>query len=373
MTVSFLNISRTQWSTLIAHLLTRFVLLTSASSVILSQTVEPPAWRPTESAPRAEDYAGTEACKSCHVYQCARQRKSQMGRSMIRPNQPSRDHPQLRFQRGPYTYTVRLGGQATLSVENGRERITEPIFAIVGAGDIFQSYLVRHNGSPYRVAVDYLASQHKLGLDTEADPPVSIETAIGRRHSENYVRSCFACHSPASIAGSDIDFVRRPFGNTCEVCHGPGLKHVEAQRAGRTQESALFNPGHLSPKEQSDFCGQCHTTASAMKAQNPQGVQGVISEPYRLEESRCWSPTDKRISCTACHDPHRPIERKISRYDDRCLACHEPTGARLHEAGGNACPVKTQDCVSCHMPKISVPDTPIVYFDHRISVPNRRR
>jgi|SRR6516225_5065824 hypothetical protein len=111
MTVSFLNISRTQGSTVIAHLLTRFVLLTTASSVILSQTVEPPTWRPTESAPRAEDYAGTEACKSCHTYQWSRQRKSQMGRSMIRPNQPSRDHPQLRFQRGPYTYTIRLGRQ----------------------------------------------------------------------------------------------------------------------------------------------------------------------------------------------------------------------------------------------------------------------
>ncbi len=286
-----------------------------------------------------------------------------MARSLLLPTEASPDHRQLTFQRGPYSYTLRRAGQATLTVEDGKGKIVEPIFAIVGSGNIFQSYLTRHDGAPYRVAVDYFGTRGELGLDEEADPPVSLESALGRRHSEKYVRSCFGCHSPASVAGEQIDLVHRPVGNTCEVCHGPGAKHVSAERAaeraGKRAEATIFNPGSLSPQERSDFCGQCHTTASAMKAQKPQGVQSVISPGYRLEGSRCWNAADRRIGCTACHNPHAPLVRDTAAYDGKCLACHA-------QSVGKLCPKGKRDCAGCHMPKISVPGTPIVYADHRI-------
>jgi len=292
-----------------------------------------------------------------------------MGRSMIRPQEPAPGHRQLSFKRDSYTYTVRLDGHASVTVEDAPDKITEPIFVVVGAGEFFQSYLIRHNGAAYRVAVDYLSKEHGLGLDAEADPAPSLEKALGRRHSEKYVRECFGCHSPASVAGEEIDLVHRPFGNTCEVCHGPGAQHVALERAGKRLEPAIFNPGHLSAKEESDFCGQCHTTADAMREQKPQGVQSVISEPYRLETSRCWNPGDPRIRCTACHDPHQPIVRKPAAYDRYCLKCHAGSkGQDVAVKSANVCPVKTSGCITCHMPQVAVPDTPIVYFDHRIRV-----
>jgi len=308
-----------------------------------------------------------------------------MGRSLIPTTEANREHPLLTLQRGVYKYTLRLDGHDSLTVEDGTRKITEPIFAVVGSGEIFQSYLLRHDGAPYRVAVDYLGSDGKLGLDNEADPPTSLETALGRRHSEKYVRSCFGCHSPAAVSGDEIDLQHRPFGNTCEVCHGPGAKHVADERTKRSQAkakhnsqelvepantAAIFNPGRLNAEEQSDFCGQCHTTASAMKAQTPKGVQSVISEPYRLEGSRCWNGTDNRIRCTGCHSPHAPLVRNTAAYDGRCLACHlgKPTTKAHPDRPGNACPVGKRDCARCHMPMASVADTPIVYFDHRIRI-----
>jgi len=327
-------------------------------------------WQPTHSANRSEDYAGAAACASCHPAQSAKQGTSQMGRSLLLPTEASPDHQQLTFQRGPYKYTLRRAGQASLTVEDGGRKITEPIFAIVGSGEIFQAYLIRHDGAPYRVAVDYLGARGELGLDDEADPPASLDGALGRRHSDKYVRSCFACHSPASVAGDQIDLIHRPVGNTCEVCHGPGAKHAAAERAGSSEETAIFNPGHLGTQEESDFCGQCHTTASAMKAQKPQGVRSVISEPYRLAESRCWNSTDQRISCTACHSPHAAIVRDTAAYDAKCLACHTQSAATSAHAGapGKECTVGKHDCAGCHMPRVSVPDTPIVYADHRIRI-----
>ena len=293
-----------------------------------------------------------------------------MGRSLLLPTEASPDRKELTFRRGTYLYTLRRDGQASLTVEDGQRKITEPIFAIVGSGEIFQSYLLRHDGAPYRAAIDYLAARGELGLDEEADPAESLEGALGRRHSEKYVRSCLACHSPASVAGDEIDLVHRPLGNTCEVCHGPGAKHVAAERAGKPVEVAIFNPGRLSAGDESDFCGQCHTTASAMKAQKPQGVRSVISEPYRLEGSRCWNPIDRRIACTACHNPHLPIARETAAYDGQCLACHTPSATATAQARGpgKECPVGKRDCAGCHMPKVAVPGTPIVYADHRIRI-----
>jgi hypothetical protein len=211
-----------------------------------------------------------------------------MGRSLLLPTEASPDHQQLTFQRVPCSYTLRRDGQASLTVEDGQRKITEPIFAIVGSGEIFQSYRIRHDGAPYRAAVDYLGLHGELGLDEEADPPASLEAALGRRHSEKYVRSCFECHSPASVNGDQIDLVHRPVGNTCEVCHGPGAKHAAAARAGKVKEAAIFNPAHLNAQEESDFCGQCHTTANAMKARKPQGPSSAVvsSHPFVSDSSR---------------------------------------------------------------------------------------
>jgi hypothetical protein len=349
-------------------LLAAFAVLPSMSKA--QTATDSGQWQPTHSANRSEDYAGAAACASCHPAQSAKQGTSQMGRSLLLPTEASPDHQQLTFQRGPYKYTLRRAGQASLTVEDGGRKITEPIFAIVGSGEIFQAYLIRHDGAPYRVAVDYLGARGELGLDDEADPPASLDGALGRRHSDKYVRSCFACHSPASVAGDQIDLIHRPVGNTCEVCHGPGAKHAAAERAGSSEETAIFNPGHLGTQEESDFCGQCHTTASAMKAQKPQGVRSVISEPYRLAESRCWNSTDQRISCTACHSPHAAIVRDTAAYDAKCLACHTQSAATSAHAGapGKECTVGKHDCAGCHMPRVSVPDTPIVYADHRIRI-----
>jgi hypothetical protein len=297
-----------------------------------------------------------------------------MGNSIVVPTRKYRDFPVLRFRRGAFTYTLYRDGEARLSVDDGQHRITEPIFAMIGAGKTFQAYLLRHEGVPYRAAVDFVTARGGLDLDSEADPAGSLEEALGRHHSEKYVRDCLACHSPASVTGEGVDLVHRPLGNTCEVCHGPGAKHVALERAGTRGQAGIFdpifNPGRLSAADESNFCGQCHTTAAAMRARNAKGTGSVISEPYRLETSRCWNPDDRRIRCTACHDPHAPIVRNAAAYDGKCQACHSSSTAKTsHDRRAIAtCPVGKHGCVECHMQRVSAPDTPIRYADHRIRI-----
>jgi len=348
--------------------------VTGVTLMAWAQEPVPASWVPTQSAARSDDYAGAGSCEPCHQRECRRAGDSQMGNSIVLPTRKYVDLPALRFQRGAFTYTLHHDGEARLTVDDGKRQITEPIFAMIGAGMFFQAYLLRHEGVPYRAAVDFVRVRGGLDLDNEADPPGSLEGALGRHHSEKYVRDCFACHSPASVTPEGIDFVHRPVGNTCEVCHGPGARHVALERTGKPEQAGIFNSGHLSPAEESDFCGQCHTTAAAMRAQNAKGTRSVISEPYRLQTSRCWNPNDRRISCTACHDPHAPIERDTAAYDRKCEACHSSFAANAAASAVHGrkaiavCPVGTHDCAGCHMPRVSAPDTPIIYADHRIRI-----
>jgi len=99
------------------------------------------------------------------------------------------------------------------------------------------------------------------------------------------------------------------------------------------------------------------------------GLQSVRFQPYRLARSRCWSPRDARIQCTACHDPHQPLVREAAAYDSNCLACHSKAGASTRSAAaGRVCPVNTRDCVGCHMPKIQLAGNALTFTDHMIRV-----
>jgi len=328
---------------LVARLLWRATLAVVSGLNSTAQKAQPvgeAAWQPTHPAVRVEDYAGSASCAQCHISEPAKQMTSEMGLSVTRPAESRflSEHPSLRFERGPYTYTLqREGGQTTFTASDAHGKISEPLFLAVGSGKVFQAYLIQHGGQYYRIPVDYFTAQGKLGLDTEADPalPTSLEAALGKPLTAGDLRGCLRCHSPASVVGDKIDIVSLTPGIGCETCHGPGGKHAAAMEAGKPAGTGIFSPSHLLPQQKAELCNQCHTSASSMKAQNPQGVHGVVSPAYRLEGSRCWNPADQRTSCTACHDPHAPMVRETAAYDDKCLACHAHGTHALADQPGN--------------------------------------
>ena len=101
------------------------------------------------------------------------------------------------------------------------------------------------------------------------------------------------------------------------------------------------------------------------------GASTTRSAPYRLVTSKCWGKTgDARLVCTACHDPHVPLQTDDASYDHACLRCHNNhVGAALTaEHPGKACPVAKKDCSSCHMPKVYVKEMHDNFTDHRIRI-----
>jgi hypothetical protein len=86
--------------------------------------------------------------------------------------------------------------------------------------------------------------------------------------------------------------------------------------------------------------------------------------------SRGHNTNDSRLSCVACHDPHDNLEHEVTFYDSKCLACHlsSPKEIKTEARMAAACPVSTRQCVTCHMPKVELPDMHANFTDHWIRV-----
>ena len=163
-------------------------------------------------------------------------------------------------------------------------------------------------------------------------------------------------------------------GITCEACHGPGRRHVEAMKQTRRVGglAPMLNPARLTPNESVDFCGSCHATFWDIALEGARGIAALRSQPYRLQSSRCWNQGDARLTCVACHDPHKPLVTEARKYDQRCLSCHVSSGgAPTSERPGRPCPTATSECTGCHMPKYDVPEMHHEFTDHLIRLPRR--
>jgi hypothetical protein len=57
-------------------------------------------------------------------------------------------------------------------------------------------------------------------------------------------------------------------------------------------------------------------------------------------------------------------------YDAKCLACHvsSPAEAKTEARSASACPVAARDCVTCHMPKVELPEMHAQFTDHWIRI-----
>lgn len=155
-----------------------------------------------------------------------------------------------------------------------------------------------------------------------------------------------------SVLGADHGRLR----GGCEQCHGPGASHAALMTIGIDRKSAteIFNPAQLDPVDSVDFCGACHRTWQdvVMNGFDKTGTFSVRFAPYRLENSRCWGKGDARLTCIACHDPHKPLVTDAASYDHVCLQCHAMPGEkRLMGHTVAACPTASKNCVACHMPK----------------------
>jgi Cytochrome c554 and c-prime len=286
-----------------------------------------------------------------------------------------RSHSPQNFRLGAFDYSITDDGRGGFrySVNDGKRSVSAPITWAFGIGKVGQSYISQENGSFRELRFSYFHNPQAFDVTPNQSviAATSLEKAAGRIVSSDEIQRCFGCHSTASTASDHFDPAQLIPGVTCEGCHGPGADHaaaIESKLQGGTE--LIFNPGRLKPVDLVDFCGACHTSWWDVTLHESIDVPSVRFQPYRLERSRCWGKGDPRITCVACHDPHKPLVRDAGSYDTQCLSCHVSGRAAkpTSDHPGAACPQATAKCVSCHMPQYEAADMHFKYTDHQIRV-----
>jgi hypothetical protein len=288
-------------------------------------------------------------------------------------------HSKLTVQKNGYTYTIeRRDGMANYSVTDGTGTLSLPIPYVFGVGS--QTFVLERNGRLYESFVSFYPKIDGLDVtmgDQQLQPKTLME-AMGRELTDTEAASCFGCHASGAIANHRLQLSNSRPGIDCEHCHVGASEHLKAITHGKL---TFIPPSlkRLSPEQLSGFCGQCHRTWETVLRNNWHGKINVRFQPYRLANSKCFDGVDQRLSCVACHNPHREIVRDERAYDAKCLACHsfgaKPSAGLAAEAkqgdGANpvkTCPVAKTNCVSCHMPKVELPGGHMVFADHDIRI-----
>ena len=350
-------------------------------------------FRPRKELP-GEQFAGRAVCAGCHAEKTHSQAHTSMARALFLPSQSAvlKSHPRLTYKVGIYSYEIVTdGSQSVYRVTDGKETQTEPILYAFGNARIAQTFVFRHNGRLEEGRVSYYPAIDGLDwtIGDALNPPPSVQEAAGRDIDSAEARNCFSCHGTAATVDYQLQLDHLVPGVSCEACHGPAAAHVAAMNAGDTANPHIFNPMKLPPEKLSqEFCGACHRSVDTV-AMMPDlgGVGNVRFQPYRLFNSRGHDPNNSHFACTACHDPHVELTSEASSYDANCIGCHasassdtdsappqEPAPADMFSkpaavpSQGKPCPVASERCVSCHMPKVELPGAHYKFTDHRIRV-----
>ena len=330
-------------------------------------------WNPRK-VPADAVFLGDQACAECHKKYSASYPATGMAMAMepIGTSKVLGDNPLLTMRVGPYTYEIkRTGSKSTYSVTDAKETISLPIIYAVGQGKMGQTYVLEREGKFYESLISFYSESKGLDFTTGAarTVPPSLSDAVGRLLTSNDVSDCFGCHSTgAVVSGSKLQLDKLTHGVRCEMCHGPGGSHVAAIKQGESGGTLIFNPGRLSGDQLTQqFCALCHRGTTEFSVLKSMEINNVRFQPYRLFLSKCYSD-DRRISCTACHNPHEPLKDDDAFYDNKCLACHSLKGKPAKEGATTSCPVADKDCTSCHMPKVAVDSAHFKFADHYIRV-----
>lgn len=314
-------------------------------------------------------------CARCHSKEAASEPLTPMGKALELPgaNPTLSSHPNLTTRKGPYTYTVETAlGKSTYRVTDGTQSISVPIYWSFGEGA--QTWVLDRDGQFYESLVSYYPSKNGLDITTgdEGLKPETLEEALGRKLSKGEVSACFGCHATNAVSKGELNLQTAEPGVRCQHCHTGLESHLISEAvSGGDLESAPPSLSRLSAEDISKFCGQCHRTWEIVVRSGWRGESNVRFQPYRLANSECFDGTDHRISCLACHDPHQTVVRDDAFYDPKCLACHAASSSASsvsRPSGAKACPVAQSKCVSCHMPRVRLPNGLMTFYDHQIRI-----
>lgn len=323
-------------------------------------------------------YADDAACAGCHADRAKTYQHVGMAQSFYRPRAAKFiedfDAAPYYHERSRQYFEMRRRGDDLVfrrwqvAADGAPIHVFErKVDWIIGSGNHARTYVYQvPSGELYQLPLGWYTATREWRMSPGFDRTDHEGVTRRVRHE------CMFCHNayPALAEEKLVHWrsqsfpAQLPEGIGCQRCHGPGAKHVET----RTRDT-IVNPARIGTKLRNDICYECHMQPTVImpglrkfgrdiysyrpgqpladyavrvdvdEEQQPRGERFEINHhPYRLEQSRCFTESEGRLSCLTCHDPHRKVTDP-AHFRKACMSCH----ATPHRA--------TEDCVACHMPK----------------------
>ncbi len=360
-----------------------------------------------------EGFVGSQACQRCHeaIYEKYQSHPMAHAMSLAGDLEAAVEHQSdsLAFSNPPFLeYEVEVKDNGILHHErvigdDGKVLVeqTEPVAFAIGSGTRGRSYVVERDGELFMSPISWYSSDDHWDLSPGYRP------ANHPQFSRPVADRCLRCHcgQPAAVTSEDLEFpaYEKPIvieaGISCERCHGPGAEHIQFHDSGKAasgQADPIVNPTQLDAIQRDDVCNQCHlqgqfeilrpgrhpgdfrpgdaiadiwtTLIDGTNVKQDQSTKAV-SHVQQMQSSRCYVESDRALACVSCHDPHgmaSPKERTLQ-VRQACLKCHSDADCSETMPVRQATASVPDNCVQCHMPRLSAHDVPhTTQTDHRL-------
>lgn len=338
---------------------------------------------------RGDQYAGANACMSCHQSVCSSYTHSNHYRTSSSVNVErlkeliaSSSNVPFYFSDSSYVRVEERNGALFQSGFSADKRTTSGKLDIAfGSAEKAQTYGYWKDDRLYQLPLTYYTGMHAWANSPGFSPRhARFERTIGVR--------CFECHASYAnrvmqqtgtlTAVETLDKTSIVYGIDCERCHGPALQHVKYQQENPAVRTAKYIVPikSLTRQQQLDVCAVCHSgndreTQRSLFAFAPGDTLSHFyfpdfaannSEPdvhgkqmQLLKSSMCYTKT--AMTCTTCHTPHTPEEKdnRLTGFVAKCMDCHQGSSHATDVLKDNE--QKQRDfnlvgasCIDCHMP-----------------------
>lgn len=291
---------------------------------------------------RGEQFAGSQACKSCHagIYNSylhtAHYFTSSPGEKEYIKGNFEEAHNTYYYT--PYDRVVmeqRDSGLYQASYYKEQAKEAERIDIVIGSGSKGQTYLYWNYNALFQLPVSYFTA-----ADSWANSPGNGEAVT---YGRPVFARCLECHTTyikqQNSSVSQFDKTQIIYGVSCESCHGAAAKHVQYQQQNPEIKTAKFiiNPGKLGRQQQLDQCGLCHsgiqqniqpaftfkpgdTLVRFYKESNDSALVNDVhgSKYHLLLQSKCFRNSEV-MTCTTCHNTHEDQKGNIAAFSASTL------------------------------------------------------
>ena len=344
--------------------------------------------------PKYNDFAGNEACVSCHKEICESQSLTAHYHSSS-PATIASIKGSFAPEKNMFVYNAFMQAQIDTAdgiayqtaLINGTAFQTQPFDITVGSGRKGQTYLYWNRNNLYQLPVSYFTP-----LNTWCNSPGYPSGFI--KFDRNISARCLECHGTyakvASVHDTAVfDKTKIIYGIQCERCHGAAAQHVAYEKAHPKDTSGMFilHIGRLARQQKLDLCALCHSGVRTSVTPAFTYVVGDKLDDYLasststdslsmldvhgnqyglLETSRCFRMS--QMDCSSCHNTHVTERNNKILFSERCATCHTDVQHSFATADNREAIVA--NCIDCHMPQLPSSKITLLVNGQKQTVPD---